>query len=86
MAHIGDFSETMCSLSSGAKPPARAKTDATSKESVVAHVRESFGYCTTALANLDDNTLSRVSRSSVHRSHVPVPSSFSLAIGPTTTP
>jgi hypothetical protein len=58
MAHIGDFNETMCSLISGAKPPARAKTDATSKESVVAHLRESFGYCTTALANLDDNALS----------------------------
>jgi hypothetical protein len=57
MVHIGDFNATMCSLISGAKAPAAQKPDAASKAAVVAHLRESFAYCTSALAPLDDTKL-----------------------------
>jgi hypothetical protein len=58
MAHMADFNEMMCGLIGGAKAPTHDKVTATSpKEAIVSHLRSSFAFCSTALANLDDSQL-----------------------------
>jgi hypothetical protein len=48
----------MCGLIGGTAAPSHAKVAATApKAAIVAHLRESFAYCTSALARLDDADL-----------------------------
>jgi hypothetical protein len=48
----------LCSKISGATAPEVKLTDADSKDKLVAGLMESFEFCTTALANVDDSKLS----------------------------
>ncbi|MHB1864077.1 MAG: DinB family protein [Gemmatimonadaceae bacterium] len=53
--HVASSNEFMCSRISGTKAPEEPKLEATSpKDQLVARVKRSFDYCTTALANLTD--------------------------------
>ncbi len=56
--HVASSNDYMCSTISGEKAPERTKlapTDA--KDALVARLKESFDFCHTALANLDDSSL-----------------------------
>lgn len=58
MVHMADFNEMMCGLVGGAKAPTHDKLAATAaKEAIVSHLKASFAFCSTALANLDDSQL-----------------------------
>jgi hypothetical protein len=57
--HVAGSNDFMCATISGTKAPARAKLDATSaKDALVARLKESFEYCSTALGPMDDSKLS----------------------------
>jgi uncharacterized damage-inducible protein DinB len=59
--HVAGSNEFMCSTISGAKAPEKAKLDSTdSKDKLVGRLEESFAYCNTALARVDDSKLSEV--------------------------
>ena len=55
--HIAQSNNVLCSKISGAPAPDLKLTDADSKEKLVAALKASFEYCTTALANVDDSKL-----------------------------
>lgn len=56
--HVAEGNEAMCASISGAKAPAEARITATaSKDTLVARLRRSFAFCTTALASLGDTDL-----------------------------
>jgi hypothetical protein len=66
LVHSAEFNETVCSWVSGTKPPMEAKPapNDTSEAGwksygpkASAHLKRSFEYCATALANLDDSKL-----------------------------
>jgi uncharacterized damage-inducible protein DinB len=58
MNHMATFNETMCELIGGAKPPQHAKLTATAtKAQLASALRQSFAWCATAVANLDDSKL-----------------------------
>jgi hypothetical protein len=66
LVHSAEFNETVCSWVSGTKPPMEPKpgpTDTTEAgwasygPKAVAHLKRSFEYCATALANVDDSKL-----------------------------
>jgi hypothetical protein len=58
MLHVSGSNEFMCATIAGTKPPQRAKLAPTaSKDSIVARVKQSFDYCTTTLASIDDSKL-----------------------------
>lgn len=58
IVHMADFNETMCSLIGGAKAPTHDRVlPAASKEAIMSHLKSSFAFCSTALANLDDSQL-----------------------------
>jgi hypothetical protein len=58
LIHMGDFNQDMCALIGGVKVPDRAKLMATaSKQQIVDHLKESFTFCSTALAGLEDKGL-----------------------------
>jgi hypothetical protein len=66
LVHSAEFNETVCSWVSGMKPPMEPKpspTDTTEAgwpaygPMASAHLKRSFEYCATALANLDDSKL-----------------------------
>ncbi|MEP6495424.1 MAG: DinB family protein [bacterium] len=58
MAHMADFNEMMCGLIGGTTAPAHDKVAGTApKAAIVAQVKASFAFCSTALANLDDSQL-----------------------------
>lgn len=66
VVHSAEFNETVCSWISGTKPPMEPKPEpADTTEAgwpayapkASAHLKRSFEYCATALANLDDSKL-----------------------------
>jgi hypothetical protein len=59
--HVAGSNEFMCATIAGTKAPQRAKITATaSKDSLVARIKQSFDYCTTTLASVDDSKLGEV--------------------------
>lgn len=58
MAHLAGGNDALCGVISGMKAPTREKVPATaSKDALVARLKETFEFCNTALANLDDSKL-----------------------------
>lgn len=58
MAHLAGGNDALCSVIGGVKPPARAKVPATaSKAALIARLKETFAYCHSTLASLDDSKL-----------------------------
>jgi hypothetical protein len=59
MLHIAGSNEFMCATIAGTKAPQREKLDpgTASKDQIVARVKESFEYCSTTLAPIDDSKL-----------------------------
>jgi len=58
VAHLVEGNDYLCGAISGAKAPARAKvTGATSKDSLVAELKDSFAFCNESLAKVDDSKL-----------------------------
>jgi hypothetical protein len=56
--HVAQFNNLMCSRVSGMTPPdIKSVKDTDTKETLVATVKGSFDFCTTALDGLDDSTL-----------------------------
>jgi hypothetical protein len=56
--HVAGANDYMCSTISGTKVPAEPKLQPTgSKETLVARVRRSFAFCTSALAKVGDDAL-----------------------------
>jgi hypothetical protein len=58
MTHLADGNDYFCSEIGGMKAPTRTKVTATdSKEVLVARLKETFDFCTKALAGVDDSKL-----------------------------
>ncbi len=55
--HIAQANNFLCSKISGTAAPDVKLTDADAKDKLVAALKASFEYCTTALANVDDSKL-----------------------------
>lgn len=56
--HVAGSNEFMCATIAGTKAPQRAKLTATaSKDALVARIKESFEYCSTTLAPVNDSKL-----------------------------
>jgi len=59
VVHLSQGNDYLCGAISGTKAPTRAKVAATdSKPALIARLRETFDFCTQALANMDDSKLS----------------------------
>jgi hypothetical protein len=59
MAHLAGGNDALCSAIGGVKSPAREKLPPTaSKAALIARLKETFAFCHTALASLDDSKLS----------------------------
>lgn len=56
--HITQSNNILCSKISGATAPDSKATDSDGKEKLVAALKASFEFCSTALANVDDSKLS----------------------------
>src|SRR3984885_1443210 len=56
--HIAQGNNTLCSKISGTPAPSEKLTDDDPKDKLVAGLKASFDFCTTALANVDDSKLS----------------------------
>jgi len=57
MVHIAETNTTLCSKLSGTPAPEGKLDEADGKDKLVAGLKASFDYCSTALANLDDSKL-----------------------------
>jgi len=58
MLHVSGSNEFMCATIAGTKAPQQAKLAPTaSKDSIVARIKQSFDYCTTTLASVDDSKM-----------------------------
>jgi hypothetical protein len=58
MLHVSGSNEFMCATIAGTKAPQREKLTATaSKDALVARLKQSFEYCTTTLASVNDSGL-----------------------------
>ena len=58
MAHLAGGNDALCSVIAGVKPPTRAKVAATAtKAELIARLKETFAYCHSTLASLDDSKL-----------------------------
>lgn len=58
MLHVAGSNEYMCATISGQKAPQREKlTPTAGKDKIVERIKQSFDYCTSALANVDDSKL-----------------------------
>jgi hypothetical protein len=55
--HIAQSNNTLCGKISGGTAPETKVTDSDGKDKLVAALKASFEYCTTALANVDDSKL-----------------------------
>src|SRR6202163_1351272 len=55
--HIAEGNNTLCSKISGTPAPSEKLTDDDPKDKLVAGLKASFDFCTTALANVDDSKL-----------------------------
>ena len=59
VVHLSDGNDFFCGSISGTKAPTRTKVAATApKAELVARLKETFAFCNTALAGLDDSKLS----------------------------
>jgi hypothetical protein len=58
VAHIAQSNNFLCSKISGAAAPDAKLADSDPKDKLVAGLKASFEFCTTALANVDDSKLS----------------------------
>ena len=59
MLHVAGSNDFMCATIPGTKAHARTKLQPTAaKDAIVARLKESFDYCTTALGPMDDSKLS----------------------------
>jgi hypothetical protein len=59
VTHLSNGNDYFCGLLGGVKPPTRAKLAPTAaKDALVARLKETFQFCTEALAKLDDSKLS----------------------------
>ena len=56
--HIAEGNNGLCSKISGTPAPSEKITDDDPKDKLVAGLKSSFDFCTTALANVDDSKLS----------------------------
>jgi hypothetical protein len=56
--HIAEGNNTLCSKISGTPAPSEKLTDDDPKDKLVAGLKASFDFCTTAVANVDDSKLS----------------------------
>jgi hypothetical protein len=56
--HIAEGNNALCSKISGTPAPSEKLTDEDPKDKLVAGLKSSFDFCTTALANVDDSKLS----------------------------
>lgn len=56
--HIAQTNNTLCSKISGMEAPDAKMADTDAKDKLVAGLKASFDFCTTALANVDDSKLS----------------------------
>jgi hypothetical protein len=56
--HIAEGNNGLCSKISGTPAPSEKLTDDDPKDKLVAGLKSSFDFCTTALANVDDSKLS----------------------------
>ena len=58
MGHLAGGNDALCSVIGGVKPPAREKLAATAtKAALIARLKETFAYCHSTLASLDDSKL-----------------------------
>src|SRR5271155_1168641 len=57
VVHIAETNTTLCSKLSGTPAPEGKMEETDGKDKLVAGVKASFDYCSTALANLDDSKL-----------------------------
>ena len=58
MTHLAEGNDYLCGAIGGMKAPARSKVAATDKKDVlVARLKETFDFCTKALAGVDDSKL-----------------------------
>src|SRR5260370_10539724 len=57
MMHIAQSNHLFCSKISGATPPDVKISESDPKDKLVAAVKDSFEYCTTALEKVDDSKL-----------------------------
>ena len=58
MAHLAGGNDALCSVIGGVKPPMREKVPATAtKAALIARLKETFAYCHSTLASLDDSKL-----------------------------
>jgi uncharacterized damage-inducible protein DinB len=58
VVHLAEGNDQLCSLISGAAAPQRAKVDTTdAKDKLVARLRETFQFCDSVLAKVDDSKL-----------------------------
>lgn len=56
--HVAGSNDFMCGSISGIKPPERAKLqDTDAKDVLVARIKDSFAFCTTALASVEDSQM-----------------------------
>ncbi len=56
--HVAGSNDYMCGTISGTKAPERTKLQATDTKTVlVARIKDSFAFCTTALASVDDSKM-----------------------------
>jgi uncharacterized damage-inducible protein DinB len=61
IVHLARGNDFFCSSLSGGKAPTRTKIAATDgKDVLLARLKETFAYCATALANVDDSKLSEM--------------------------
>jgi hypothetical protein len=57
--HVAFYNDYFCSDISGQKAPTRTKVDSTAgKDALTARLKETFDFCTQALASVDDSKLS----------------------------
>jgi uncharacterized damage-inducible protein DinB len=57
MMHIAQSNNTFCAKISGQAAPEAKMAETDSKDKLVAAMKDSFAFCTTALANVDDSKL-----------------------------
>jgi len=59
VTHLAQGNDFLCAAIGGVKAPTRGRVaDTASKAVLVARLKETFAFCETALANLDDSKLS----------------------------
>ena len=62
VVHLYEGNDYLCSVAAGSKAPERAKVDTATatKEQLIARLKETFQFCETTLASLDDSKLNEM--------------------------